>query len=181
MKRYPKARRRLHRAFLNWLAVNHDRFAIPLRIIEREDRFIRLGLVGIIPALEVSVTTWEINLVVRWQGDWWDMLISFEALPKRVAGGYHCNLCVPEAKQLWPSREAIWLDHLFNPLLEWVNTELAVAHRLGLYETEGGGVRWAKLLEAAVPEDDEPTIDIPLRVAETGCSAVSMTPQEEPT
>ena len=156
MTRYPKARRRLHRAFLHWLALNHDRFTLPLELLERRDRFIRLGFTGITPALEVGVTTWEINLAALWQDEWWDHLISLEALPCRVAGVYHCHLCMPEAKRLWPNREALWLDHLFNPLLEWVNTELAVAHQLGLYETEGGGVRWAKLLGAVAPEDDAP-------------------------
>jgi hypothetical protein len=165
MMKYPKARRRLHRAFLDWLAVNGERLAIPLRIIERRDREIRLGFERATPALEVSVTTWEINILVIWQGEWWDMLISFEALLKQVPGGYRCRLCLPEAQRVWPSREALWLDHLFDPFLDWVNTELVHAQRLGLYETEGGGVRWARLLGDDLPEDGEPDIEIPLWVS----------------
>lgn len=46
---------------------------------------------------------------------------------------------------MFHDREQLWCEHQFEPLLEWVNDLLVKAKYIGLYQTEGGGVTWAKL------------------------------------
>jgi hypothetical protein len=55
-------------------------------------------------------------------------------------------MCYPEAQKLYPSREALWRDHTFEPFLEWVNDKLVKAKWIGLYATENKGCTWGKLL-----------------------------------
>jgi len=94
-------------------------------------------------------------------------------LPRRSSGvgsylGYECRECLPAQKKLFASRAALWHDYLFEPLLTWVNEELACATWLVL-EATGDGSSWAVLSEtkpdmcARISEDRSVTIAIPLR------------------
>jgi hypothetical protein len=84
------------------------------------------------------------------QGDGWDFLLDLDAEPKRVPGGYVCDLCPPESRPVFPNRPALWTDHLFEQLLEWVNESLAKAKWLALYGSLDYGT-WARLLPDDLP------------------------------
>jgi hypothetical protein len=80
-----------------------------------------------------------------------------------------CRECLPEYKKLFVSREALWADHLFEALLNWVNEKLARAQWLVLHATPPE-YSWALLAEtkpesapAKDSEDRSVTIVIPLR------------------
>lgn len=65
----------------------------------------------------------------------------------------------------FPSREAIWKDHLFDQLLKWVNEKLAPARWLRLSGTGGKGNRgitWAWLIsdESELDELDRELIHL---------------------
>jgi hypothetical protein len=92
------------------------------------------------------LTGWDIWISVDWQGENWDYLDCFDFCPKAVLGGYVCHMCYPEAQKLYPSCEALWRDHTFEPFLEWVNGKLVKAKWIGLYATEDRGCTWGKLL-----------------------------------
>jgi hypothetical protein len=101
---------------------------------------------------------------VHWEDQHWDALLSLDVNPRRSAGGYICECCEPEERKIFRSIEALWRDHLFDPLLNWINGELASADAIGLYGSPSQGWMSAKLLS----EDDlrraEPDIRIPARV-----------------
>ena len=127
-----KARPRIQRELLRWLSENRQRFVVPARITRRTDRWIEMAFFGANPILSVTLTRWEINIAVEWQGQCWDLVVSHEAGAVASASGYFCTLCVPEARVLYPSREALWRDHLFETFFEWVNDKLLKARWIGI-------------------------------------------------
>jgi hypothetical protein len=140
-----RVRPRIQRAFLRWLVESQSRLAVPIWITKRMDQCLCWSFAGVNPIVHASLT-WEIAIWVDWQGQNWDYLEAFEPYPKAVSGGYVCHMCYPEAQKLYPSREALWLDHTFEPFLEWVNGKLVKAKWIGLYATENKGCTWGKLL-----------------------------------
>lgn len=142
-KKQPKARRRIHRAFLEWLRKNRHRFLVPIEIRHRTDRTIELAFAGYHPCLSAYLSSWCIDIPASWRGQCLDLLGSFEADPSPVAGGYHCLLCSPEDRQIFISRDALWTAEVFEPFLEWVNQALAPANWIALYDF--GSMTMAKL------------------------------------
>lgn len=141
-----KARPRIQRELLHWLSDNRQRFGVLARITRRTDRWIQMAFVGANPILSAILTRWEINIAVEWQGQCWDLVESHEAGAVASASGYFCTLCVPEARVFYPSREALWRDHLFETFLEWVNDKLLKARWIGIYGSREIGGTWVKLL-----------------------------------
>ena len=60
-----------------------------------------------------------------------------------------------ESRPVFPDRPALWTDHLFEPLLEWVNESLAKAKWLALYGSPDYGT-WARLLPDDLPSEALP-------------------------
>ena len=141
-----KARAGIQREWLRWLSENRQRFAVPIRITRRTDRGIEMAFVGANPILSAILTRWEINIAVEWQGECWDLVESHEAYARSSTSGYFCFLCIPEARVFYPSREALWREHLFETFLEWVNDRLLKARWIGIYGSRELGVTWVKLL-----------------------------------
>ena len=146
--RQPHCRRRLHKAFLHWYAANEERFAIKLELFKRTDTWLHMGFCGISQILTAELTTYEINIVVEWQGTQWDLLQSFDAIQKRVPGGYVCELCPEDKRPIFLSREAIWRTEIFEPFLKWVSNDLVSAGAVSISGTPGW-VGWARLVSSA--------------------------------
>jgi hypothetical protein len=89
------------------------------------------------------------------QGAFWDFLLDPDSEPKRVPGGYVCDLGPPESRSVFPNRPALWTDHLFEPFLEWVNETLAKAKWLALYGSPDYAT-WARLLPDDMPSQALP-------------------------
>jgi hypothetical protein len=143
-------RRKIQRAFLSWLADNRDRFALEIRLGTRTDRVQEFSFARINHAITGALTTYEIEVYAIHENDCWDFLLSAYAEPKRArGGGFFCETCPPDARRLFADRPALWADHLFGPLLEWVNGELARAKWLALFGSPERAT-WARLL----PGDD---------------------------
>jgi hypothetical protein len=63
-----------------------------------------------------------------------DILPQVSSEPKRAhGGGFYCEMCPPDGRRVFADRPALWADHLFDPLREWVNINLAQAKWLALY------------------------------------------------
>jgi hypothetical protein len=143
-------RRKIQRAFLSWLEANRGRLALDITLGKRTDTVQEFSFAGINPAISGALTTWEIEVWAIRDGHSWDILFNVDAEPKRVlGGGYVCDLCRPDARTVFPDRQALWTDHLFEGLLVWVNDNLARAKWLALYGSPGH-TSWARLL----PGDD---------------------------
>jgi hypothetical protein len=86
------------------------------------------------------------------------MLLSLDAIPKPVVGGYGCDLCIDE-KQVWQTREDYWADHLFAPFLLWVNEKLANSSTLNLYGSQDCST-WAVLMVSNSSEPNRMPVQI---------------------
>ncbi|HYR05604.1 MAG TPA: hypothetical protein VEP71_02880 [Gallionella sp.] len=142
-KKQPKTRRRIHRAFLEWLRKNRHRFLVPVEIRHRTDKALEIAFAGYHPYLAAYLSGWCIDIPVTWEGQCWDLLASFEAAPRPVTGGYHCILCSPDDRLLFSDWESLWAAEVFEPFLEWVNGTLAQSSWIALYDF--GGMTVAKL------------------------------------
>lgn len=140
-------------AFLFWLGANRDRFALEIRLGTRTDRVQQFSFAGVNRAIEGALTTYEIEVYAIHENDCWDILLSACAEPKRAhGGGFFCEACPPEARRVFADRPALWADHLFEPLLEWVNDSLGGAKWLALYGNPEWGI-WAQLLPGDDPSE----------------------------
>jgi hypothetical protein len=120
---------------------------VRLELIRRIDSCLTFGFQGIDRVLDATLTD-ELCIHVTWDDDWWDMLTCLESYSKRVPGGYVCADCDPATRATFPTREALWVDELFEPLLLWINETLAPAKALYLYRY--GGMTAAKLISGTV-------------------------------
>lgn len=142
-RKQPKARRRIHRAFLKWMQENRHRFLVPVNIRHRTDQSIELAFAGYHPIISAWLSNQCIDVPVNWQGQCWDLLCSFEPAPSTVTGGYHCLLYSPEDRQIFSSRDALWASEVFELFLNWVNETLLSANWVALYKF--GGSTMARL------------------------------------
>ena len=160
-----RPRRALHRAFLRWLRQNSMRFAVPLSIDRRTDTAIEFSFRGVNPTIKGAVVCDGISAYVEWRDKLWDFFVDFDAAPRRQSTravhddvlrfrgrhcktpnrlGFYCMLCKPDARTVYASRYALWRNEVFEPFLEWVNSDLAHAQRLGIHGRWGSS--WAELL-----------------------------------
>ena len=151
---------RIQRAFYRWFDESSRRFAIPLTIHRRTKRWMVMTLRNDWP-IPVTLLRDEIHVAIDWEDYFWDLLYCNDMVtPRRVPGGYVCAHCRPEAQKLYPSREALWRDHLFEPFLEWVNEKLAKSTAIGLFG-ERDHMTWARLIPVD-PTRGEPLYRIPV-------------------
>ncbi|NJD07796.1 MAG: hypothetical protein FIA97_15060 [Methylococcaceae bacterium] len=161
-KRFPRSiRPRIQRAFFQWWHSRKARFAVPLHVVIRRNDCLELGVIGLTPLISITLT-WEICVAVDWSGQCWDLLLALETLPSRTPNGYVCEMCKAEDRTVYPSREALWIDELFEPFLELINNELANASWLALYQSVGA--TWATLENAA---DEKAIHCVPVWVADS--------------
>ncbi len=89
----------------------------------------------------------EIAVEADWAGQSWDFLLNLEASISAAPSGFLCMLCEPDAHRVFPTMEALWRDHLFDPFEEWVNTKLAPARAVALFRLDGShGTTWVRLI-----------------------------------
>jgi len=147
IKRLPRPR--IQRAFVLWFNENRTRFEVPIRLTKITAKGVELHFHNYPDCLTVWLSSDALSVNVEWQGDWWDRLVDLDAYLYHTHGGYRCRFCVVdngESAVLFPSREALWQDHLFAPFLKWVNEKFAPARWLMVSSTSDRGATWAKLI-----------------------------------
>jgi hypothetical protein len=127
-----RCRRSLHNSFCQWYAANEDRFAIKLELLKHAKSCLEIGFVSINRILVAHLVDNGIRVSVVSQAKYWDTILDLDAIPKRVPAGYVCDLCLAEDRAVFPSLEALWRDHVFEPFLVWVNDELAKAEAISV-------------------------------------------------
>ena len=130
-------RPRIQRAFLAWLDESARRFKRRIILRRRTDRFIRFEFDVGGPFLHGWLNRHEIVIAVDDDETTWDLILNLEAFPERSDGGIICGLCTHDKRRVFASREELWCDHLFEPLLQWVNETLAPAVAIALLEYNG--------------------------------------------
>lgn len=139
-------RPRIQRAFFAWLEEARPRFKREVRIMRRTDKAVEFAFDVGGPALQGWLNRHEITVGAFHDGGCWDLIFDVDAYPERRGEGYVCSQCEREGKhETFASREALWLDHLFEPFLGWLNENLAPAKALVLRATEDGRATWAQL------------------------------------
>jgi len=85
--------------------------------------------------------------------DGWRVLGLFDedVVPELRPDGWCCSLCSPDRQSCFPSVEALWTDHVFEPLWRSITKKLIRAKGVGFYG--GGEMTWAKLIASGDVED----------------------------
>lgn len=120
-------RPRIQRAFLAWYAEARFRFPAPVRIARRTDRRIDLVFPTSSPKLLAVLTRSNIVVVADPEGAARRFVRTFEAEPVRGLGGYACRCCTRESGRLFPDRETLWTERLFEMFLAWIHGDAAGA------------------------------------------------------
>ena len=136
----------VHRFFLRWLDEARQRFTVPPRVARLTDRWIEVRFPGLFQGLGGIFNRWlGIDVFVEWNGDCWDLIADFNVVEQRTSKGYSCLLCPPEDRKLHSTREQLWVEHAFEPFLDWSNETLAPARWLALHG-EPEHATWVELL-----------------------------------
>jgi hypothetical protein len=138
--------------FADWFRQSERRFLVHLIFEEATDDAVHLLFNTGTPILAVSLTSWSLDVLVLNPDDpddVWDILISFEAAAQCEDGRWFCGLCCDNKDRLEPlkyysNREDLLRDHMFDPFLNWTNTNLARAAAIDLHG-QVGDARWARL------------------------------------
>jgi len=148
---------------MTWIDANRSAFAVPVRLGRRTRKYWQISFDGIMPnvsAVLIGIGSQnELVIAAYWQGECWDLFVSFEASPIRKGAAYFCELCEENHRRAFGSRQEIWLDHLFMPFLDWVNNMLAPANWLVLDNYDGAT---SAMLSVERPSDEIGRIVIPL-------------------
>lgn len=74
-----------------------------------------------------------------------DILFDEDVVRVNDGAAWFCSLCEPNDRRFFPSIEALWVDHLFDPLRRWTDEQLRPATELEYHLVDGGtGVRLTK-------------------------------------
>lgn len=139
-----KLRLQFQRAFVSWLEENREHFAIQPQVVHRTDVVMTLSFDDILPAIKAELSrsrhlkdrSYGVSVWVEHSdaGPWLDNSICLQ----EVKGGYITKYKswedVPEMPEprIYPSREALWRDTLFEPFRLWVNGPLQQTHAIAL-------------------------------------------------
>lgn len=142
-------RSRIHRCFIEWLETARPRLAIQPRLTARKNGVLAFSFDGITEAINAGLSIGSLNICVYWNDDFWDYLYSEDISVGRRHGLYECLLCQPEQRTPYATREALWVEHVFEFFAEWINERLDPATHLAIYGI--GGIRDARLVSDTTP------------------------------
>lgn len=162
-------RRWFFRYFQQWYCDNQHRFAIPLFLYRHRDRGICVS-VGDIPGEKMYFGIFfrkkdfqDGSLFFSWGEENIDSMAWMETYPKRIDAGYICELCREFGKDLrvFPTRESLWEDHIFEVILETVNEKIAAAEHIELRFDDGASfAKFVMKEEVYTPSGKMPIVDV---------------------
>jgi len=144
---------RLLRAYEAWYASHGHEVPFALRAAQ-DRRGIELTPGGVNPALGIFMRPTGLDVTVSWQGECWDLLLSVDLEAKSTGTGWHCELCEPDGRANFDTLEALWVDHLFNPMADWLRTVLMPGKFLVMERTAERGATWVSVSR----EEHAPTV-----------------------
>ncbi len=166
----------LHRTFESWLKQNRKRFSHQPVIVRRTKRSYVLRFSGVTPHVEWHIHHGRGNhvssvIVVMYRDECWDILFDSDLQERRTLDGkYYCEMCNPEHRKVYASREGFWISHAFEPMLEWTTREFKSSNHLRLTGEKG---RWtaAQIVKvedlATNPENPSMAVVLPLLISNT--------------
>lgn len=162
-----KFRKRVFRIFQSWYSTKQADFGRKLSVIKRNETRLELAVGGIpnhVMSISFSISGGEPRLLdiaayFYLNGECMDSTGWFDAQPVRVAEGYRCRICELEGNtKVYPSLEILCEDHLFEPLMAWINETLTNLIRIDFCQTSTGGISWVKFIQDETIEIDSETV-----------------------
>ena len=142
----------VQKTFERWLKRNRSRFKYPPWISKARKHYFVVRFHGLMPEISCRITKSgraEVFYIDR-QGQYWDIITDFDLAPARTPGrGYYCEWCA-EKRKYFPTRAALWEEHVFSALLEWIN-DIRPDTRVYLYGSPEEEIWGAELIN----KDDE--------------------------
>jgi hypothetical protein len=156
------------KAFDRWLSRNQGLFQRPPVIVENRKKYFNMRFRRINAAIDCTITSHGYAISVSHEGGVWDLIDDRELSERRTSSGhYFCELCKPECRELFPTRSALWEDHIFKQLLNWENNNLLKTKWVCLFQY-GQGVTMAQVVDEKsllmVMQDDSFVKAIPMVV-----------------
>lgn len=134
--------------FNHWLENNRKRFIHPPVFIEQSEDYFIIRFEGVVPELLCYISDGgAIEMRVNYMEIFWDIVTDFDVFEEFLPSGqYYCSECLPEFKKTFDSREKLWEEHSFEPLLEWCNEHFTSSHWLYLYgEQDASTWAWVRI------------------------------------
>jgi hypothetical protein len=161
----PKSFKR--KAFDYWSSRNRGCFRHPPVIVENRKKYFIMRFRGINSAIECIITTYDYSISVSHGGQFWDFIESdYLSEQWTPSGQYICREC----KKLFPTRFALWEDHIFKPILYWSNNNLLKTKWVCIFK-DGQGATMAQVVDEnsllIVMQDDSLVKAIPLMPIQT--------------
>jgi len=141
---------RIQRAFLSWLEETRHLSTVRIVTGRRTRRFLEFEFDVGGPLLSGCLLKDEIRIAACKEDYCWDFLLDLECFPARTDHGLVCMTCSPANRRAFSTREELWRDHLFDPLLVWINTELEPATAIA-FHGRADFATWANLVDARGP------------------------------
>ncbi len=168
-----KFRSQFLRCFQNWYRENQNQFLLPLHLCKRTAKQIFL-VVGDIPARTMFFYIGQGNaydggaLRFYLNDECIDDTCWMEAYTRKTREGYICFACHGHGEDLrvFPTREALWINHVFAPLMKEVNETIAPAEQIEFHADAGCSyVKFVRADETASLNDEGPPVVavIPIR------------------
>lgn len=132
------------KAFGRWLGQNRHRFNHPPRITLRRRDYLELSFQGVTPQIKGAISRNGTSFHIWHAGQVIDLLNDIDIVERRRSDGrYYCALCL-EPVDDYASRQALWEQHCFEPLLEWANACFQPGQWLHIAVCHGGS-SWAEI------------------------------------
>lgn len=129
-------RTRIQKIFDAWRKENRHRFTYPMYLIGNRRRgHYELSFAGITPEIRLYMapSNFGIWAYTKTGKKGCDGLVEFDVLEERhpVTRKYYCGFCTEP--DLYDTRRALWVQHSFEPLLEWMNENFQPGKWLCMY------------------------------------------------
>ena len=168
-----KARRAIHRAFLNWYLTKESDLPVKLYLRSRTDRGLDFGFVGITDHLGLYIGHYGLSVWARGDGRNpdcnEDLVFDLDNDPRRYPQGFACSWCIDHHLKQRPdvlftryfsSRDALWIDELFEPLATWMMERLLPAKWIRFSYDADGWLWSADLLRQSDPIDGRELVPV---------------------
>lgn len=134
-------------AFSSWLDACSPQLACEIAVGHETAEGLTFSLTRW-PELEGGLTPTGLDIAAMRDGECWDFLLSLDVDPVEISSAWACSICEAEGRhERFETLEALWRDHLFDPLEAWIAKELAPARGLEFHQR--GGATWASLHKGA--------------------------------
>lgn len=131
------------KAFERWLLQNQERFQRPPKITAQGKNFVEFSFRGVTPKIKGCVTRHGTTFGIHHAGQCVDLLNDIDLVECRNRDGtYYCALCLEPVH--YDSRQSLWEQHCFEPLLEWANASFQPGEWLHI-AVRVGGSSWAEI------------------------------------